>query len=315
MAGNTVAVVIRTRIADDSKALYAAWQVKVGEMLGGQPGFLGQEIRSPVPPGQVDWFVIQHFRDANSARAWMESKTLGDALKEAEPYFVGDSNISIVDDARSNYATTSVSVRCLVPEHLEGAFLEWEREVFRAEAKFDGFVGHRLERPVPGLQPRWTLVLTFDTEGHLNDWLGSSTRKELIERGTAFQDDVQVEKLGYGFDFWSASDGSANSAESIFKGNLIVLMVLYPVVFLWGYFVGTPLLGNVPFWIALFIGNLFSTQLLGWYVAPKAFKALDWWIKPNLDRSDQIRGYAIILAVYAASLALYAWLISAKLMG
>jgi antibiotic biosynthesis monooxygenase (ABM) superfamily enzyme len=311
----TVAVVIQNRITDESKGAYASWQVRVGERLASQPGFLGQEVRTPRPPEQVDWFVIQHFRDHASAQAWMESDELSTLLREIEGSFVGDSNISIVDDAASGYQNATVAVSCKVLPEREAEFMDWERKIFRAEARFPGFVGHRLERPIPGLQPRWKLVLTFSTDADLTRWLESPERSRLIEEGAKFQSDVQVDKVGYGFDFWSGPAERKDSPATILKGNLIVLTVLYPVVFLWGYFVGSPLLGSWPFWLALFIGNLFSTQLLGWYVAPKAFQALGWWLGPDVPLKKQVQGYAIVLGVNAISLAVYAWLLNAKLMG
>lgn len=55
--------------------------------------------------------------------------------------------------------------------------------------------------------------------------------------------------------------------------NLLVLLVLYPIVFLSGYFISAPFLDSkgVPFWLSLFVGNLFSTQLLGWLAVPVIF--------------------------------------------
>ena len=49
--------------------------------------------------------------------------------------------------------------------------------------------------------------------------------------------------------------------------------MLYPIVFLSGYFISAPFLDSkgVPFWLSLFVGNLFSTQLLGWLAVPVIF--------------------------------------------
>ena len=50
---------------------------------------------------------------------------------------------------------------------------------------------------------------------------------------------------------------------------MIVLLLLYPVVFLFGLWVQTPLLigrAGLPFWLALFIGNVVSVLLLNWLV-------------------------------------------------
>jgi len=53
---------------------------------------------------------------------------------------------------------------------------------------------------------------------------------------------------------------------------MLVLSLLYPVVFLFGYLFQDPLLmqqWHLPFWLALFIGNVASVLLLNWLV-PRA---------------------------------------------
>ena len=49
------------------------------------------------------------------------------------------------------------------------------------------------------------------------------------------------------------------------KQNMVVLALLYPVVFIFGALVQTPLLMQrfgLPFWLALFIGNIIGVLLL-----------------------------------------------------
>jgi len=88
--------------------------------------------------------------------------------------------------------------------------------------------------------------------------------------------------------------------------------MLYPIVFLWNYLVDGPFIqgrAGVPFWLALFIGNIFSTQLLGWYAAPWIFKVFDWWMPSTAPLFRQIAGYAILAVLFALSMAAYAWLL------
>lgn len=67
---------------------------------------------------------------------------------------------------------------------------------------------------------------------------------------------------------------------------------------------------GVPVWLSLFVGNLVSTQLLGWWLVPAAFRALDWWVTPKATLGRQIAGYALLGALYAASMGLYALLLA-----
>ncbi|MEJ0016075.1 MAG: hypothetical protein WDN25_05820 [Acetobacteraceae bacterium] len=92
----------------------------------------------------------------------------------------------------------------------------------------------------------------------------------------------------------------------------MVLAVLYPIVYLWNYFVGGPLLDShgVPFWLALFIGNVVSTQLLGWWAVPAAFGRFGWWLAPKAGLRAQIAGYVAMAAFYVLSMAVYAGLLA-----
>jgi uncharacterized protein len=80
--------------------------------------------------------------------------------------------------------------------------------------------------------------------------------------------------------------------------NLVVLLVLYPVVFLFGKWVQTPFLVDrgVPFWLALFGGNAVSVALLGWALVPMGNRAFDWWLRPlRRDTLIETAGTGLIL--------------------
>ena len=64
---------------------------------------------------------------------------------------------------------------------------------------------------------------------------------------------------------------------------MIVLLMLFPVVFLFGYLVQVPLLQmrlGIPFAVALLIGNIASVVLLNWLV-PWTSNRFDWWLSAS----------------------------------
>ena len=81
--------------------------------------------------------------------------------------------------------------------------------------------------------------------------------------------------------------------------NMIVLLMLYPIVFLWSAWVG-PFFKATPFAIALFIGNIVSVALTG-YLVPWVAGRFGWWLNPAGASALRINllGAAIILAIYA----------------
>ena len=60
----------------------------------------------------------------------------------------------------------------------------------------------------------------------------------------------------------------------------------------------------------MFIGNVASTQLLGWKLAPLAFKTFGWWIEPEVGWRKNLLGYGVLVALYAFSMAVYAGLLA-----
>lgn len=308
---NFVELIFQTRIAEDGCARYIAWHRKVEQMLSTQPGFVEQCVIPPKPPAQVDWIVLWRFDTLEHARDWLASGQLASTLQEVKELFLGRDDIFLRTNVKDTAQHVSALITCQVDPDNEEAFLNWEREVFRAEAASPGFVGHRLNRPVPGIEENWVIVLTFDSDANLNRWLESPKREELLEAGSRFQSDVTVRKGIYGFGFWTR-DEEPSPPMVVFKNNLVVLLVLYPIVYLWGFLVGDPLLAamGMPFWLALFIGNLFSTQVLGWWAVPWAFNRFGVWLSPECPARQNVVGFTVVTALYVVSMALYAWLLS-----
>ena len=70
---------------------------------------------------------------------------------------------------------------------------------------------------------------------------------------------------------------------------MLTLLALYPVVFLFGYFVQDPILSGRlgwPFFLALFAGNVASVVILNW-VAPWVSGRFNWWTQPAGSETRQ----------------------------
>jgi antibiotic biosynthesis monooxygenase (ABM) superfamily enzyme len=315
-ADGTVTLVVHRRLAEKDYADYEAWQKKVAERVSRWPGFIERELIRPNPPLQVDWVTVQHFRDAGSARGWLQSAERKNLVDEIGDRFIGNDDVHLfTEEAKHPSEASSVLISSKVAPQDEARFLEWQREISAVESRFEGFIGHKVERPVAGVQDDWVVVLSFDTEQHLSAWLDSPERTALLSEGAAFNEQLKLTRSSYGFGFWSGRSAAQDAPPApVFKSNLLVLLMLYPIVFLWGYFIADPLFDShgVPFWLSLFIGNLVSTQLLGWFFVPWAFKLFGWWVKRGVPVKTHVLGYGIVVLVYALSMALYAWLIALR---
>ena len=83
---------------------------------------------------------------------------------------------------------------------------------------------------------------------------------------------------------------------------MLVLLLLYPVVFLFGTWVQMPLLvtrARMPFWLALFVGNVASILALNWLL-PRVSTRFEWWLKPATPRAlrTNVAGAAVVTALY-----------------
>jgi antibiotic biosynthesis monooxygenase (ABM) superfamily enzyme len=309
-----VAVVVQCRIADEGFASFVRWNGRVGDCLRAWPGFLGQDVLPPQPPATLDWVTILRFAGVAAARAWLQSGERRRLLDEVRHYFSEPEGIHILPDASARQeSAVSAVISFQVPAGLEDDFLAWQARTQTAEAAFKGFLRHKIERPIAGLHDDWIIVLSFDNDANLSAWLNSPEREALLHEGERFNAGLSVRRASYGFNFWFPASTSPQQAPSfILKSNLLVLLVLYPIVYLWGTFVSAPLIDarGVPFWLSLFIGNLVSTQLLGWWIVPAAFKAFDWWLAPRSSIARQIAGYALVTALYGIAMAVYAALLA-----
>jgi antibiotic biosynthesis monooxygenase (ABM) superfamily enzyme len=205
-------------------------------------------------------------------------------------------------------ASAIITTRVAPERHAD--FLRWQKQVSDAESHWPGFVAHRVEQPVDGVQEDWVVGVTFADPEALDAWLRSSERAALMRTGAEFSADQRLTRTARGFGFWSRD----TAPDPVFKSNLLILLMLYPLVFLWGYFVSAPLIDShgVPFWLSLFIGNVVSTQLLGWLLAPWIFRRFRWWLNSPNSVRRHVFGYALLIGLYVVSMALFAWLDSLR---
>jgi antibiotic biosynthesis monooxygenase (ABM) superfamily enzyme len=111
-----------------------------------------------------------------------------------------------------------------------------------------------------------------------------------------------------GFEQWFSST-DRTSAPAAWKQNMIVLLLLYPVVFLFGVWVQTPVLmgkAGLRFWLALFIGNVVSVVLLNWLV-PWVSQGFGWWLAPARQAGwrTNLVGAGLVNVLYGAWLFLF----------
>ena len=306
--GNGVSIVTQTCVRPESADAFARWQGETSTLITSFPGFLEQRLMPPNPPLQVDWVILQRFASLDDARRWLASPERQKRIEGVAAMLIGRDDVHIVQNdnasARGGAVATVISTRVRPGKEVE--YRAWEHRIAAAQSKARGLQGYRFEPAIPGVQDDYIAILRFDNEANLQAWLESPERRKLIEEAAPLTEEFHTRTLRSGFEQWFSRDGSSQDATPlpVWKMDMLVLLLLYTIVFLWGVFVGTPFLDKtfgMSFAIALFIGNIVSVALTG-VLVPWTAGYFGWWLRPATGESRwrvHLLGAVIILAIYA----------------
>jgi uncharacterized protein len=310
----TVTVVVQTRVKPEAIDAFAAWQAEIGKLVAAFPGFVERTVMPPSPPAQVDWIILQRFISASVAVAWLNSPERQKRLQDAAPMRIGPDDVHIVSDEGAGLLPSPVSMvmSTYIKPGQEAAFRAWELRIRSIQSKAPGFQGHRFEPPIPGVQEHWLSIVRFDTEENLQAWLSSPDRQNLVTEAGEFTAKFHSRIARTGFDQWFPVKTDGAPRIAVWKQNMLVLLLLYPVVFLFSTFVQAPLLtgrAHLPFAIASFIGNIVTIVLLN-YLVPWTSIRFSWWLVPKSPHATRLHvvGVALVTTIYGLMLATFLWL-------
>jgi hypothetical protein len=308
-----VTIVTQTRVRPECAGAFAQWQDEISAIVGKFRGFVDQKVIPPTPPAQDDWVILQRFTSTEAALAWLHSEQRLKRVEQIAPMLVGRDDVHIVTDDEAGVLPAPVSavISTRIKLGQEDAYRAWERRIAAAQSRAPGFQGYRFEPPIPGVQDDWLAIVRFDSEANLQAWLDSPERHKLLEEAEEFTQEFHARIVRTGFDQWfKAPDGAPPPAA--WKMNMLVLLMLYPVVFLFGAWVQTPLLmgkAGLPFWLALFVGNVVGVLLLNWLV-PAVSRGFGWWLAPARGAGGRtsFAGAMLVLVLYGLWLFLFSQL-------
>lgn len=117
-----------------------------------------------------------------------------------------------------------------------GAYEVWLNKIGPVCRGFPGHLDWQIIRPIPGLSGTYTVVIRFDTAAHLEQWMYSDERKQLVELARPLFADEDRFHIRTGLDIWFAPEGSQVSPPVRWKQALVTWSAIYPLV------LGVPLL-------------------------------------------------------------------------
>ncbi len=281
---SAVTIVTQTTVRPGSAAAFEEWLAETNRIIAAFPGFVHQTLLPPSAPAQDYWVVMQRFSDLTSAIGWLNSPQRLERLTMVQPLLTGRADVHVVRGMAD--APTSAPVSAIMSTRVkpgrEVAYREWEQKMAVAQTAAKGLVGYRFEPPIPGVQADWLTILRFDTQENLQAWLDSPVRRRVLTEAEPLTEGFDYRITRSGFDQWFPIGSADASGPPVWKQNMVVLLMLYPVVFLFGHFVQVPVLQvhlGIPFAVALLIGNIVSIVLLNWLV-PFTSNRFGWWLSP-----------------------------------
>ena len=306
----SVTIVTQTRVLAGFEDAFAQWQEATQGVVAAFPGFIEQSLTPPTPPTQVDWVILQRFVSTDAAVGWLNSVERLNRIAGVQHMLAGRDDVHLVKDGAQGVLPAPISavISTRLKPGQERAYRAWEQRMAAVQSKAPGFQGYRFEAPIPGVQEDWLSILRFDTEANLQAWFDSPERHAMLREAEEFTEEFHARVVRTGFDQWFPTVGTGPSPAA-WKQNMLVVLMLYPVVFLFGMLVQAPLLtgwAKLPFAVSLFIGNVASVLLLSRLV-PWVSGRFGWWLQPTRGRWIEVVGVIVIVALYAAMVAAFSW--------
>ncbi|MFD7614210.1 antibiotic biosynthesis monooxygenase [Streptomyces sp. NPDC059828] len=315
LEGTAVTAIIGQRVHPSREREFEAWQKEVNTAASRYPGFLGTET-SPPTAVQPDWVVVYRFDSIEHLEAWINSATRQSLLDSGHEYFDGPATQQVVGGGSTPSPDTLVTVvvtHRVDPAHVDD-FLDWQRRMAAAESRFDGYRGTEVFRPVEGLQDEWTTLYRFDNAEHLDVWLTSAERQEMLTEGDKFED-YRLRTIDDSFGSWFAFDNNGTEAPppSETKTAIAVWVGLYPTVVVLAL-VLAPL--NMPLWIGLLVGNLLSSFVMSFLTMPRYVNPLlRRWLRPSPEEpaaKTNLIGLGIVTALLGFWCVVF-WLVTTQI--
>jgi antibiotic biosynthesis monooxygenase (ABM) superfamily enzyme len=275
---------------------YVAWEKKILAAAARYPGYRGAEVKPP-NDSQQDWVVIYKFDSVPAVQNWLNSATRQRLLDEASGLFDGPGTRQVISEGTQiTDPLVTVVVGNRIPDEQVDAFLAWRATMAEAESHFPGFRGSEVFRPIEGVQDEWTTIYRFDTAQHLEGWLNSPRRRQLLAQSQF--GDYKLRTIDRSFGNWFAFDGPAAATPSNFKTSIAVWLGLYPtVVFL--TLLTAPL--HLPFWLSMLVGNLLSSFVMSYLTMPYyGNRLLRWWLSASPAARQPVtdlKGIALVLVI------------------
>ncbi len=270
----------RVRISNEHQEIFVFWQSKLNDMLVLFPGFISLEILSSEHSQESkSWTFVQRFLTPQSAFQWKEFDQRLALINELKNMSLD----GIVEESVEEKSLTSGVTEVLitqVDQQKEAAYRKWLAKIHQAEARFEGFKGMYLQSPTRVGDSHWITLLQFDSAEHLDHWLSSKEREEILKELDPMINSLESHRIISPYAGWLGSIVKVGEIPAVWKQTMLVLLVLFPIVMFELKFL-SPFTKEWGLTLSTFIGNAISVTLISWPGMPIAIWMFKWWLLPS----------------------------------
>jgi uncharacterized protein len=287
---------------------FAAWQGRQNTVVSKFPGYISGDVIPPAKPGDNEWTIILNFENSDVLLKWQKSEERARLVAEVLPLVEGGNLGEMMpEDNSASQPDTNVTQVILskIKPGMEEAYREWSTRIQQAQAQYPGYRGTYIQPPNSGEAGNWTTMLRYDTSAHLEAWLASPERAELLRESKAFVENEELMRLRTSFPGWVPISPVTGKGPPDWKTATLVLLGLYPIVMLEMRFL-SPHLSSLNPALATFIGNIGSVAATSFITMPLFVRWFGWWLFTDKDSSKSrgSMGVALLIAIFVVEIAL-----------
>jgi antibiotic biosynthesis monooxygenase (ABM) superfamily enzyme len=253
----------------------AAWLRRLVAEARTFPGHAHADIQPPNPAHPDEWVILYQFETAEQLEHWLRSDARTRIIAEGDHLIAGPKREQVVALAQSAEPVTAVASFRVKPGS-EHRYRELHERLIARLATFPGFLRSELFIPVEGVQDETVVVFAFDSRAHLDAWLGSAERQEMLAEIAPYVEGERTLNVVGGFAGWFGAPGMANVRR--WKQASLVLLALVPTTVvltrlrMWA-------LPDVHWVLGILIGNVLGVIALTWVLMPRLTRWFAAWLR------------------------------------